>query len=205
MADGTRAVRALSWQEVEEVRQRFTALNRYDPGAISGTILKCEDENFALGPDGKPDYTRREQLYCYAVSEKLYALFNLDEYGEPRVRKYSSLVLGQLRSPVAVPPDGDPRAWIVDAWARQIRAALGKPAEPFAWEDYPAMEQLTISTWNVFDPYKAHARPFDFLSLGLSATARTSPHGRSIAVRSHGRRACSSTSPRNGAHKTRAA
>ena len=51
------------------------------------------------------------------------------------MRKYSSLVLGQLRSPVPVPRDGDPRAWIVDAWMRQIRVALGKPVEPFAWED----------------------------------------------------------------------
>jgi len=127
MADGTRAVRALSWQEVEEVRQRFTALNRYDPGAISGTILKCEDENFALGPDGKPDYTRREQLYCYAVSEKLYALFNLDEHGEPRVRKYSSLVLGQLRSPVAVRPTATraPGSW-THGRDRSVRRSANK-------------------------------------------------------------------------------
>lgn len=66
-------------------------------GAIPGTILKCEDENYALDADGEPDYARREQLFCYAVSEKLYALFTIDEFGEPHVRKYSSLVLGQLR------------------------------------------------------------------------------------------------------------
>ena len=71
LADGTRAVRALSWKEVEEVRERFTALNLYNPSAIPDTILKCEDENYALGPRGKPDYSRRDQLYCYAVSEKL--------------------------------------------------------------------------------------------------------------------------------------
>ena len=88
------------------------------------------------------------------------------------MRKYSSLVLGQLRSPVPVPRDGDPRAWIVEAWTREIRAALGKPTEPFAWEDYPAMEQLTISTWNVFSPYRAYARPFDFLIVGLISQDR---------------------------------
>jgi hypothetical protein len=146
LADGMRAIRALSRKDVEEVRERFAALNQYDPSAISGTILKCEDENYVLGPDGKPDYTRREQLYCYAVSEKLYALFTIDEHGEPHVRKYSSLVLGQLRSPVPVPRDGDPRAWIVEVWTRAIRVALGKAVDPFAWEDFPAMEQLTIST-----------------------------------------------------------
>ena len=172
LADGTRALRALSWSEVEDVRERFAALNRYDLSAIPGTILKCEDENYALGPDGKPNYSCREQLYCYAVSEKLYALFTIDERGEPHVRKYSSLILGQLRSPVPVPRGGDPRAWIVEVWTREIRAALGKPVEPLAWEDYPAMEQLTISTWNVFSPYRAHARPFDFLIVGLISQDR---------------------------------
>jgi hypothetical protein len=170
--DGTRAIRALCWDEVEAVRQRFAGLNRYNPSAISGTILKCEDENYVLAPDGKPDYTCREQLYCYAVSEKLYALFTIDEHGKPHVRKYSSLVLGQLRSPVPVLRDGNPRAWIVEAWTREIRAALGKSVESFPWEDYPAMEQLTISTWNVFHPYQAHARPFDFLIVGLISQDR---------------------------------
>ena len=170
--DRTRAVRALSWGEVKEVRGRFAPLNRYDRSTISGTILKCEDENYALDAKGEPDYRRRDQLYCYAVSEKLYALFNLDEHGEPHVRKYSSLVLGQLRSPVPVPRDGNPRAWIVDVWTREIRAALGKPVAAFPWEDYPAMEQLTISTWNVFSPYRANARPFDFLIVGLISQDR---------------------------------
>jgi hypothetical protein len=172
LKDGRRAIRALSWNDVDEIRQRFAALNCYDPGAIPGSILKCEDENYPLGPDGKPDYTRREQLYCYAVSEKLYALFTIDARGEPHVRKYSSLVLGQLRSPIPVPRDGDPRAWIVEAWTRDIRAALGKPVEPFAWESFPAMEQLTMSTWNVFAPYQTYARPFDFLTVGLISQDR---------------------------------
>jgi DNA-binding phage protein len=44
--------------------------------------------------------------------------------------------------------------------------------EAFTWEDYPALEQLTISTWNVFSPYRAHARPFDFLIVGLISEDR---------------------------------
>ena len=43
------------------MRQRFVALDRYDPSAISGTILECEDENYAVGLDGEPDYTQRER------------------------------------------------------------------------------------------------------------------------------------------------
>ena len=167
LSDGTRAVRALSWKELEEVRQRFIPLGPYGPVAVPGSILKCEDENYALGANGKPDYSRREQLYGHIVSEKLYVLFNLDEHGEPRIRKYSSLVLGQLRSPIPIPPDGDPRAWIIEAWAREIRRQLGKPVQPFVWETYPAMEQLTMSTWNVFKNYQQQARPFDFLIVGI--------------------------------------
>ncbi len=150
-----------------EVRERFIPLGPYDPAAVPGSILKCEDENYALGANGKPDYSRREQLHGHIVSEKLYALFNLDEHGEPRIRKYSSLVLGQLRSPIPIPPDGDPRALIIDAWAREIRRQLGKTVQPFVWETYPAMEQLTMSTWNVFKNYRQQARPFDFLIVGI--------------------------------------
>ncbi len=107
----------------------------------------------------------RCQLYCYAVSEKLYALFTLDTRGEPVIRKYSSHGLGQYRS--AIP--GDRHGWIIDAWTREIRAALGRPAQPFAWEQYPAISQLTLTTWNVFEPYRENERlrPFDFLAVGI--------------------------------------
>ena len=160
LANGTRAVHALSWAQVDAIRERFTALNPYDREAVPGTILKLEDENFA-------DDRREErcQPYCCAVSEKLYALFTLDERGEPVIRKYSSHVLGQYRSPIS----GDPHGWIIDAWKREIRAALGRPAEPFAWEQYAAISQLTLTTWNVFEPYRENERlrPFDFLAVGV--------------------------------------
>jgi hypothetical protein len=161
LADGTRAVRALSWTQVDAIRERFTALNPYDREAVPGTILKLEDENFT-------DERREErcELYCYAVSEKLYALFTLDERGEPVIRKYSSHVLGQYRSPLL----GDRHGWIIDAWNREIRAALGLHVEPFAWEQYPAISQLTLTTWNVFEPYRKNdrLRPFDFLAVGVA-------------------------------------
>lgn len=123
LADGTRAVHALSWEEVDAIRDRFATLNPYDREVVPGTILKLEGENFT-------DDRREErcELYCYAVSEKLYALFTLDARGEPVIRKYSSHVLGQYRSPL---PD-DRHGWIIDAWKRDIRAALGSPVEPFA-------------------------------------------------------------------------
>jgi hypothetical protein len=95
----------------------------------------------------------------------LYALFTLDTLREPLIRKYSSHVLGQYRSPIP----GDRHGWIVDAWKREIRAALGRPVEPFGWEQYPAIAQLTLTTWSVFKPYSENERlrPFDFLAVGV--------------------------------------
>jgi DNA-binding phage protein len=123
-------------------------------------VLKLEDENFT-------DATRsaRCEVWCYAVSEKLYALFTFDARGEPVIRKYSSHVLGQYRSPM----QGDRHGWIIDAWSREIRAALNAPTAAFAWEQYPAISQLTLTTWNVFEPYRENdrLRPFDFLAVAV--------------------------------------
>jgi DNA-binding phage protein len=59
--------------------------------------------------------------------------------------------------------------WIIDAWKREIRPARGQSVEPFAWEQYPAISQLTLTTWNVFEPYRENdrLRPFDFLAVGV--------------------------------------
>jgi hypothetical protein len=145
---------------VETIRERFTALSPYDHRIVPGSVLKLEDENFT-------DKTRKArcELWCYAVSEKLYTLFTLDERGEPVIRKYSSHVLGQYRSPI----QGDRHEWIIDAWKRGIRAARGQSVKPFAWERYPALSQLTLTTWNVFEPYRENdrLRPFDFLAVGV--------------------------------------
>jgi len=56
----------LSWEDVEQVRYRFDALNPYDRSLID-SILKLEEENFDGG--------LRRQLWCYAISAKRYALY----------------------------------------------------------------------------------------------------------------------------------
>ena len=38
-ADGEEAVKALSWEEVREIVDRFTALNPYEPRLVPGSIL----------------------------------------------------------------------------------------------------------------------------------------------------------------------
>ena len=53
---------------------RHSIVTTQAPSPARSSNAKTKTTRLVL--DGKPDYTHREQLYCYAVSEKLYALFN---------------------------------------------------------------------------------------------------------------------------------
>ncbi len=150
--DGQSGIRALSWDKIDEIRRRFDTLNPYGTGV--GDLLKLEDENF--NDDGS-----RSNLWFYGVSEKAYTLFTLDK-NEPTIRKYSAHALGQYRSPIA----GDRgHEWIKLAWQRKVRVAFGHDPQPFEWESYPAIAQLTLTTWSVMKAYAGNPniRPFDFI------------------------------------------
>jgi hypothetical protein len=73
--------------------------------------------------------------------------------------------LGQYRSPLP----GDRNGWIIEAFKREIRRAHGKPVESFAWEAYPAIGQVTMTTRNVFKPCRENEslHAFDFLAVGV--------------------------------------
>jgi hypothetical protein len=79
---------------VETIRSWFTPLNPYGTGE---SLLKIEDANFSLDRTDGPKAL--EPLYCYAVSSKRYALFNLDSGNRPILRKASAHGLGHLRPP----------------------------------------------------------------------------------------------------------
>jgi hypothetical protein len=78
LEDGRKAVRALTWRDVEAIRDRFEPLNPYDRRHIAGSVLKIEGENF--GDDGK-----QRQIHCLAISAKRYALFTLDAQRQPHL------------------------------------------------------------------------------------------------------------------------
>lgn len=69
----------------------FGELNPY---CFEGSILKSEDVNYSLSGNGE-----LEPLYCFAVSAKRYALYNLDSNKRPIIRKASAHGLGHLRAP----------------------------------------------------------------------------------------------------------
>ncbi len=128
-----------------------------------------EDENYT-------DNTRaeRRQLYCFAISAKRYALYTLDDSGEPVLVKTSGHGLGHLLNPTD--PNTDDRDWIRQAWEWLLRKHLGLPALEPTWLDQPAIARHSISspalhklltTLNKGLPYVEQIKPFNFLSIAF--------------------------------------
>jgi hypothetical protein len=156
MEDGLPAIAALSWEQVEAIRRDLGALVPYDRDVVGEHVFKLEDENFALDEHGKPDHSRREQLWLYALAEKRYAVYNLvDE--RVRLRDCKEHGLG-----LYLDPKGDkanPKGWIKDVWQWEVERALRFKPKPPAFFDCLAVARLVFST-------PAVARPFEDLSLG---------------------------------------
>ena len=163
------AVQALSFDDVDEIAGRFESLNPYARGAVEDSILKIEAINFADG--------QSRQLWCYAISSKRYALYTLDEHGEPHVARSSrgeahcsEHGLGHLLNPTNI--DSDDRQWIVQSWETIAREHLGLPTDLPPWLMRPALTQLSISTPFIRWPFEAdddrqryreRIKPFNFL------------------------------------------
>jgi hypothetical protein len=178
LPDGREAVRALSWEQVETIRQRFTALNPYDREAVPGSILKLEPENY------DPITKERRQLWCFGFSAKRYVLFNQDAAGRPLLRKISEHGLGHLRNPTN--RDDDHGDWMHTLWEGIATEALGQPYSWPTWLDQPALGRITASspsmlrpfqTLNHGKPYARQVKPFNFL-----LTAYVAPFGHPAGV-----------------------
>ena len=166
---------------VHEVVDWFAALNPY---AFGGSILKIEGVNASL-KTGAP-----EPLYCWAISSKRYALFNLDSDGVPIMRKVSAHGLGHLLPPYAKEdaPVGFPtpdksvlgsgiERWHCDLWHRIVCAALAGQPDKVALDYYPALGLSAISRYAATTPellrwftiynrdrlYRDEVKPFGFL------------------------------------------
>jgi hypothetical protein len=162
LPDGREAVRALSWEQVDEIIERFASLNPYDPGAVPGSILKIEAENY------DPDHRQRQQLWCLAISAKRYALYN-PTGDQPTLRKWSEHGLGHLLNPTD--PDGD-QQWIRAAWQWILATELGQHPDDPPWFDRPALSRTTVSTpqverwfaqFNATRPWEQQVKPFSFM------------------------------------------
>jgi len=167
-------VRALSWEQVDRIAERFRVLSPYDQSATNESVLKIEKDN------REPTTNRRRQLWCLAVSAKRYALFVRDADGEPVLLRadvnnendrWSEHGLGHLLNPTD--PDADDREWTAQVWLNIIRRTENLPETGIGFESLPAVGQLTISSPPLLDPfaamnrrkrYRNQVKPFNFLS-----------------------------------------
>jgi hypothetical protein len=165
---GYSAVRALSWAEVDRIRERFETLNPWRD-TLKSRFLKLEKENFSS--DGE-----RQELNAYCISSKLYGLFNLDG-GKLLIRKPSGHGLGFLQAPYSIadwqqktgrkwnenlPP------WIFEAWHFILSRELGLQHVPPRWLKQPAAMVVPITTPQVLERlgrFKNELRPFTVVTV----------------------------------------
>lgn len=158
------------YARAKEVQEWFKPLNPYDQ---PGSLLKIEDENYSLSNLGEI-----EPLYCYAISSKRYALYNLDAEGKPILRKASEHGLGHLLPPykgsMSLASSGA-KNWQHDLWLEIIQAAQEK-RQPYLnqLQDFaqPAVSRYGatspallrwFNTYNADKSYSEQVKPFNFL------------------------------------------
>ena len=152
LSDGRRAVRALSWPQVNAILADLAALKAFN---LDGSSFKVEKENF----DGRG---QRREVWFYGTREKSYCLFVIGDDRMPMPVKVSAHTIGQYRSPYPVDRE---RRWIGEAWQHAIYEALGMPVDTPGWFTLPATSQLTLTTRNLMDHYRNTCNPFDFLAV----------------------------------------
>ena len=141
--DGTEAVRAVSWQAVERIAERFETLNP-DPRR---PLLRVEPENFDSAG------TQR-QLYATAVSGGRIFLATKDEDGRRHVVKRSEVNLGDLR-----PPADNFLNEFADYAVKRL--GDGDGTRPWWWE-LPATIRLGVGTPGKAEMLGGLLSPFGF-------------------------------------------
>ncbi|MEQ9506079.1 MAG: hypothetical protein RLO80_07385 [Hyphomonas sp.] len=109
---------------VQLVSDFFKPLNPYGDDA---SILQMEDENFSAANAKDKDWGTAPPLYCYGVSAKRYALFNIIN-GKVVVRKASAHGLGHLLPPYENPNKSDKDNAKVAYWHKQLWTAICEAA-----------------------------------------------------------------------------
>jgi hypothetical protein len=167
-SSGNAAIKALSFAEVDQIRERFEPLNPWRK-TLKTPFLKLEKENFDANGV-------RQQLIFYGISAKLYCLFNL-EGNRLLVRKPSGHGLGFLQAPYTF-ADWQRRTerkwkenlspWIFEAWHFILSRELGLPHRPPGWLKQLAVMAVPITRPKVFSnlgSFKNDLRPFTVITV----------------------------------------
>ena len=164
----------------------FSPLNPYEK---KGSIFKIEDANYPI--EEFPDGSKFEPLYCYCISAKRYALFNLGKSGEIIIRKASAHGLGQYLPPYEADdaPQSIPAPAIelsdigvdrrqYDLWHKIIQAAVDGHPDQVDLLYHDALKQPAVSRYGATTPallkwfetfnsgreYAEQVKPFNFLN-----------------------------------------
>jgi hypothetical protein len=123
------------------------------------------------------------------VSAKRYAVYTLDDDGEPvfdQDHPPSEHGLGHFLNPMD--PESPDRSWIKGFWRIVVRRAHGKAVEPPpSWLSRGTFVRTTVTSpavrsafrwFNDGKPYAEHIKPFNFLLTASGAKAAAGhPHG----------------------------
>jgi hypothetical protein len=157
LPDGTPAVRALSYAQVDDIRNQFRSLNPYNPDLVDD-LLKIDTTGT-----------------CYTISAKRYVITK-ERNGEQVIVKRSQHGLGRYLDPLSpkeVRRDehGNP-LWIDEAW-QWILDAHHNPDTPLpSWAGLPALSRVTVSSpallrpfsrWNRDRVWRERMKPSNFL------------------------------------------
>jgi hypothetical protein len=152
-----RLSRAEFRNRAQKVIDWFVPLNPYKKAE---SILQIEKINNGI------DSAEYEPLYCFAISAKRYALFNLDSKGNPILRKASAHGLGHLIEPYTeddappelpkprVPPSEiGVRRWQHDFWIKIIDAAIADKPDQVSLDWHPSLSRPAAQRFSASSPH----------------------------------------------------
>jgi hypothetical protein len=174
--DGTPAVKAITWKQVDALCAKLNSLNPYDPNIVSD-ILKVEDCNRNRKGD-------QQQLFGLAVSAKRYVVYTKKQKNKLEIIKPSEHGLG-----IVFVPDKRSRytpidckdqetsypLWIVETWERLLSDHFKNERDPenalissqLWFDDLPAVMRVRITTPNVLKVLRKRspeiAKPYNFV------------------------------------------
>jgi hypothetical protein len=158
--NGEYGIKALSWEEVDEIVQRLESLNPYDRQKVPGSILKIEDVN---SHNDKPI-----ELFAYAISAKRYVMYRYDEQANIVIVDAKAHGLGYLYPPRESGKDDPEDGWIYEAWHGILESAgLATPRPSPDYHGIPAMMRIAVTTPSVLGMLKGITRPNNFVFMPL--------------------------------------